>query len=90
MEKANINMLIEKYNTGVADPTEIRELEKLIESSDVSLTQLSDLHLLNEQLMQLESGSPSMNLDDRFYAMLANEKKNKNQTASFRGFTFLL
>jgi hypothetical protein len=88
MEKANINMLIEKYNSGVADPAEIKQLELLIENGDVSLTQLPDLHLLDEQLMQLESGSPSMNLDDRFYAMLADEKQKQKSNGFFSGFQF--
>ena len=90
MEQANINMLIEKYNTGVADPVEIKELEKLIERGDVSLTRLTDLHLLDEQLMQLETGNPSMNLDDRFYALLADEKRKQKQKSKsfFSDFTF--
>lgn len=88
MEKANINMLIEKYNTGVADPSEIKQLEKLIEDGEVSLTQLVDLHLLDEQLMQIETAAPSMDVDDRFYSMLANEKKKQKSNGFFSGFQF--
>ncbi len=75
MEKEKINMLIEKYNAGVADPSEIIMLENLIGQGDVSLTQLTDLSLLDEQLMQTELPSPSLELDHKFYAMLAAEKK---------------
>ncbi len=88
MEKANINMLIGKYNSGVADPSEIKQLETLIENGEVSLTQLSDLHLLDEQLMQLETVAPSMDLDDKFYAMLAKEKKKQKSNGFFLGFQF--
>ena len=88
MEKATINLLIEKYNSGVADPAEIKQLEALIENGDVSLTQLTDLHLLDEQLLQLETGAPSMNLDDQFYSMLASEKKKQKAGGFFSGFEF--
>lgn len=74
--------LIAKYNEGLADPAEIAELERLIEAGLVSLTDLRELHNLDEQLNATDAGAPSMRLDDQFYGMLAKEKKKQ------RGFSF--
>jgi hypothetical protein len=73
MEK--IEELIMKYNEGLADPSEIKLLEKLIEEGAVSLTQLHELHKLDEQIIRMEEPAPSMKLDDQFYASLAAEKR---------------
>ncbi len=89
MEKDKINMLIEKYNAGVADPSEINMLESLIEQGEVSLTQLTDLSLLHEQLMQAELPSPSLELDHKFYAMLSAEKKKSKSIFSRLSFPSL-
>lgn len=75
MEKARINELIGKYNEGLADPAEVKQLEQLIESGEVELTQLENLDKLENSLASMDLGNPSMGLDDRFYAMLAAEKK---------------
>lgn len=69
--------LIAKYNEGLADPAEIAELERLIEAGEVSLTELRELSLLDEQIMSADAGTPTMRLDDQFYAMLAREKKKQ-------------
>ena len=69
--------LIAKYNEGLADPAEVVELEKLIEEGVVSLTQLRELHTLDERIAAADQGSPSLRLDDGFYAMLAKEKKKQ-------------
>ena len=75
MEKNSIEELIAKYNEGVADPSEIRMLEKLIEEGTVNLTQLHELSKLDEQIVLMEQPAPSMKLDDQFYARLAEEKR---------------
>lgn len=76
--------LIAKYNEGLADPSEIAELERLIEAGVVSLTDLRELQSLDDQLGAADAGAPSMKVDDRFYAMLATEKKKQ------RGFSITL
>ncbi len=75
MEKNRIEELIAKYNEGLADPSEIKLLEKLIEEGAVSLTRLHELHKLDEQIIRMEEPAPSMKLDDQFYARLAAEKR---------------
>ena len=74
MEKNRIEELIVKYNEGLADPAEIKQLEKLIEEGTVSLTRLHELSKLDEQLTRMEEPAPSMKLDDQFYKQLAAEK----------------
>jgi hypothetical protein len=72
----DIQNLINKYNEGLADPAEVAELEKLIESGQVAITDLRSLALLDERIVKMESLSPSLDLDDKFYAALAKEKKS--------------
>jgi len=82
MEKKQWEELISKYNEGLADPSEVQLLEQLIESGEVDLTQLRELADLDAQIQKTESVSPSMNLDDHFYAALADEKKKLKNTTS--------
>src|SRR5262245_54321918 len=69
--------LIAKYNEGLADPAEIAELERLIEDGVVDLTQLRELEALSERILAEEDPAPSLKTDDRFYAMLAAEKRKQ-------------
>ncbi len=73
--ETRIEELIAKYNEGLADPSEIKLLEKLIEDGTVNLTRLHELNKLDEQIVRMEEPAPSMKLDDQFYAGLAAEKK---------------
>lgn len=75
MEKNQIEELISKYNEGVADPTEVLQIEQLIESGEIQLHQLRELRLLDEQILKLNDPQPSLRLDDKFYASLREEKK---------------
>jgi hypothetical protein len=67
--------LVAKYNEGLADPSEIKMLEQLIEEGKVDLTQLHELNKLDEQMLKMEMPSPSLRTDDLFYSMLKNEKR---------------
>ncbi len=75
MEKNQREELISKYNEGVADPTEVLQIEQLIESGEIQLHQLHELRLLDEQILKLNDAQPSLRLDDKFYASLREEKK---------------
>ena len=83
MEKIQVDELIEKYNAGLADPVELQQLERLLEDGVVDLTRLRDLQRLNDQLMRLSPPATSLHLDDRFYDMLATEKRKATRTVSF-------
>lgn len=83
MEQNQINSLISKYNEGLADPAEVAELEMLIETGQVEITQLHNLGLLDEKIMSMSDVSPSMKLDDQFYSALAKEKKSLVKSPTF-------
>jgi len=75
MEQIEIKALVLKYNEGVADPAEIRQLETLIENGTVQLHELVDLHMLDEQIAAEQAPEPSLALDDRFYRMIGAHRK---------------
>lgn len=79
MEAKQIDELVAKYNEGLADPAEVKQLEALIEAGLVGLTSLRELQKLDQQIEKLEVPQPSMELDTRFYSALANEKKVQKQ-----------
>jgi hypothetical protein len=75
MEQEKIQELIMKYNEGQADPSEIKMIEQLIEDGTIDLSHLHELKAMEEQLVRMESPIPSTELDDRFYRMLRDIKK---------------
>jgi hypothetical protein len=83
MEQNKIDELVAKYNEGLTDPSEVQQLEQLIENGKVELTQLRSLDRLDDQLLAIESPAISLSLDDKFYAMLAKEKKREATSYSF-------
>jgi anti-sigma-K factor RskA len=83
MEKAKKEELIAKYNLGLADPAELHQLECWIEEGHVELTELRDLQKLDDQLMKMEPPLTSLQMDDRFYKLLADEKRKLKSQISF-------
>jgi HEAT repeats len=83
MEKQRVEELIVKYNEGLADPAEIKLIEQLVETGEIELTQLRELANLDEQLQIAESHAPAMSMDDKFYTMLAQEKKRARNETTF-------
>ncbi|MBS1545112.1 MAG: HEAT repeat domain-containing protein [Bacteroidetes bacterium] len=79
MEQQRINELIAKYNEGLADPSEIRSLEQLIEEGKVELTSLHELARLDEEIMKTQVHGPTIRLDDAFHAMMEKEKARQNR-----------
>jgi hypothetical protein len=86
MENIHIQNLISKFNAGQLTTTEQNELEHLIESGSVQLESLSGITALNERVQNLEFPEPSPELDDRFYQMLAVQKKPVSQQFSWLEF----
>jgi hypothetical protein len=82
MDKEKMDELIMKYNEGLADPSEIKTIEHLIETGAIELTQLRELRSLEQRVMAMEFPKPTKTLDDNFYALLANVKKEN------RGFSW--
>jgi oligoendopeptidase F len=82
MEKEKLNELVTKYNEGVADPSEIQQIEKLIEKGELLLTQLTSLEKLNDQIEMMREENTSLNQDNRFYQMLMEEKRKAQPSFS--------
>lgn len=82
MEQERIEELIVKYNEGQADPAEIKLIEQLIEEGKIELSQLRELHALEDQVIAMNSPEPSADLDDNFYQML------KTMKAKEKGFSW--
>src|SRR6187399_276399 len=78
LDNKEVYELIAKYNEGLADPAEVKMIEKLIEGGVIHLTELHELNQLNEQIMSINDPSPTMRVDDQFYKVLAEEKKKLN------------
>jgi len=75
MNKNQIEELIAKYNEGLADPSEILQLELMIESGDIELTRLRELSKFDDSLDKLKEPIPSRNLDSKFYDLLSRETR---------------
>lgn len=86
MEKEMREELIAKYNASQANTAELKMIEQLIESGEIELTDLNDLTLLEEQVFKIENPLPSVELDNRFYEMLAEEKKSSKPAFSWSAF----
>jgi hypothetical protein len=85
MSNEKILELIRKYNSREASAPEIEMIEKMIEQGEIQLEQLSSIASIQDQLMTMEFPSASDDLDDRFYQMLALEKKSRSGF-SWQGF----
>ncbi len=86
MERNEIKALLVKYNAGQASAEEVNILEKYIEAGVIDLSELQELQVIEEQIMQLEVPAPSLQLDDNFYQMLAQEKKSQLKSFSWKKF----
>lgn len=75
MDVERIQELIAKYNAMTADPSELREIEGLIENGIIDTNDLIELRAMDEGLERLEEPVPPMSLDLKFYSMLDAEKK---------------
>jgi hypothetical protein len=88
MNKNHIDELIAKYNEGLADPSEILQLELLIESGEVELTHLRELARFDENIDKLREPVPSKNLDKNFYDMLSKKTSKSKQWDFASWFSF--
>jgi hypothetical protein len=75
MNQERIGALLDKYYAGQADDEDLMMIENLIEKGKVDPETLKDYAMLEQQMEKLETPPPSLELDDRFYQMLALEKK---------------
>ena len=78
MENEKVRALIAKFNAQSASQDEITQIEKLLESGDIDLSELKSFDPLEAKVMKLDFSAPSSALDDRFYQMLAKEQIRKS------------
>lgn len=70
MERQEIKILIEKFNSGILSESEELALEELIATGKVDL---DELHF-QQHLEAIPTPDPGMSIDEGFYSMLATEK----------------
>jgi hypothetical protein len=75
MNKESIKALLIKYHSGKTTDDDMMAIEGLLERDLIDLNDLDDVKRIDQRLNALETPSPSLNLDDRFYSVLAEEKK---------------
>lgn len=78
MEKSKIQELIARYNAEQASPAEVKEIERMLESGQIELHDLTTVNKLDSVIDSMKFPSPTQDLDDRFYQMLALEKRSKS------------
>ncbi len=88
MNKNQIEELIAKYNEGLTDPSEILQLELLIESGEVELTSLRELTRFDESIDKFKEPVPSKTLDKNFYDMLSKATSKSKQFDFASWFSF--
>jgi hypothetical protein len=75
METEKIRYLLYKYNSGEADLQEQKQIEILIEQGKVKIEDIDGFEKLEDNISKMEFPHPSPSLDDRFHALLAEEKR---------------
>ncbi len=83
MEANRIDELVAKYNEGLADPSEVQQIEKLLEEGTIELTQLRSLQLLDDRLERIQAPAPSLRMDDNFYSMLGKARQKSASRSLF-------
>jgi hypothetical protein len=83
MKQENITALLNRYNAGDASEEDLLLMENLLEKGIVKLEDLHDINVLGQKVDKLETPAPTLSLDDKFYQLLAAEKRSQ------RGFNFL-
>ncbi|WP_276365938.1 HEAT repeat domain-containing protein [Chryseolinea sp. H1M3-3] len=73
MEAKKIHQLLIRFNSGVAEPAEIKQIENLIVQGAIHMEDIEGFEKLNERILNLETPEPSISLDDRFHQMLLKE-----------------
>jgi predicted Zn-ribbon and HTH transcriptional regulator len=75
MDRDKIHELLVKYNEGQADPSELKQIEHLLEQGVIELDDLDSLRHVQTQLQELEMPIPSTEMDHQFYTMLSKIKQ---------------
>lgn len=82
MNEEKIKELITKYNNSIASEEEKKELEQLLEAGLIQLEDFSDATELHRDVINLPVPTPSSSLDDRFYTMLKEAKREARASST--------
>jgi hypothetical protein len=77
MEPERIQELLMKYQEGQADPSEVKEIEKLIEEGVVNLEEIPTLNHLQQHIMSMSLPQPTAELDYQFQSLLQKVKAER-------------
>jgi len=76
--------LIIKYSEGLADPSEVKMIEQMIESGEIILDEFTVFNSFDDQLMNSKDPFPSTQMGKQFYSMLESEKLKLKKGTSFK------
>jgi hypothetical protein len=82
MTRTEIVDLLARYNAGVSTSEDQQQLEALLEGGVIGLEDIESLRPVQAALDELPDLTPSANVDDAFYQMLANEKRRVRPIAT--------
>lgn len=83
MNDNRIQELISRYNAQLVNEAELKEIEQLIAAGLVSMDDLQELKMLDDQILRLDDPSPSSRLNDNFYQLLSHEIKKERPSAAW-------
>jgi D-ribose pyranose/furanose isomerase RbsD len=75
MDNEKIQTVLSRYNQGHADEADLKAIEQYLAEGIIDLEDLQPVTVWQNQLDTLSSPEPSGTLNDRFYDMLAQEKR---------------
>jgi len=79
MDNLKKTELIRKFNAGELTDAEQSALERMIESGEVQLEELEQISSMQHAVSAMRVPTPSGDLDDRFYQMLALQKRKSKK-----------
>lgn len=87
-DQHKISELLRKYREGMASDEDVLSIEMLLENGTLSLEDFEDVRNLERKVDFLETPSPSLELDNKFYQMLKQEKARQQRPAFSEWFSF--
>ncbi len=84
MNNLNKTELIRKFNAGKLTDAEQSALERMIESGEIQMEELEQISAIHHRVSAMQFPVPSGDLDDRFYHMLALQKRKGKRLMDWR------
>jgi len=74
--------LITDYMDGVLTPERKQEFDRYVAEGHINLQEIEELMAFDKQVDAIEEPTPSARLDEQFYTMLTDKKKNETKVVS--------